>query len=449
MPHAEESFGDVIRAAGGLVWRDSPDGKGKELAVILRSRYEKDGEGWTLPKGKLDPAKGDKTWEGAATREVKEETGCEVEVKGFVGCNSYIEKKKNKPKVVLYWNMNVTSAAGIKDPGEVKEVRWMSPQEAIEKLHYPGERALVWASTDELDSLAVPAFQIKRRWFRSTSHNRLVSSLPGYYFELEHLASLTRKPDGRDSSWAKVARHLLDESRKALEEKNGDLAWKCFLAAQRIELFGLGEWKPEALQARARSILTEANQKLDDWRKKTVVDLLAQKPAPEPDAVVPKANITVTEAFEASLILHEHYSNVQHRVRFHRGLIGALALIALIAVAVWAGVVLPLLGIDSNGAKLIPSVILFGILGASFSGILSLSTGVSRARIPEQLATIAITLARQVAGILSALAAYFLLSSGLLNLKVEVSPQLILAVCFAAGFSERLVVRAVETLSQR
>jgi len=233
-----------------------------------------------------------------------------------------------------------------------------------------------------------------------------------------------------------------------LKAGDTELGWKCFLAAQRIELYGLSE---DALQVRAHSILTEANRKLGKWRKKSVVDLLAQRPAPGTETVVPKDKITVEEAYEAALILHEHYGNVQHRLQFHKRLLGALALIALMALAVWVGIVLRGFRVDVAEAKLLPSVMLFGIMGASFSGILSLSKGVSQARIPEQLANTWITLARQVVGVVSALVAYSFLSSGLLKIGGIAfdNPHLILAVSFAAGFSERLVVRAAETLTQQ
>jgi 8-oxo-dGTP pyrophosphatase MutT (NUDIX family) len=435
----EETFGDVIRAAGGLVWRDSADARRKEVAVIRRSRYS--GEGWTLPKGKVKPE--DKSWKEAAEREVGEETGCEVRADGFVGCNSYIVK--GTPKVVLFWTMSLTGKPHPKDSGEVKEVEWIAPEDGLEMLHYPGERALVSGTLETADAAVVSAPEVKKKWWRSTSWNRLATSLRPYCLELELLISSTKRPD---SPWVSTARSLLVEAGKALKEGNDELGWKCFLAAQRVELSGLSE---DALHVRAHSILNESNRKLGRWRKKSVVDLLAQKPAPGAETVEPKAKVTVEEAYEAALILHEHYSNVQHRLRFHKRLLGALALIALIALAVWVGVVLRGFRFDVGDAKLLPSVMLFGIMGASFSGILSLSKGVSEARIPEQLANTWITLARQVVGVVSALVAYSFLSSGLLKIGGIAfdNPHLILAVSFAAGFSERLVVRAAETLSQQ
>jgi 8-oxo-dGTP diphosphatase len=98
----------VIRAAGGLIWRDSATGR--QLEVIRRARY---GEEWTLPKGKLQP---EESWSHAALREVKEETGCEVALGALVGCNAYV--KDGKPKLVLFWNMDLAHEGQREDLGE-------------------------------------------------------------------------------------------------------------------------------------------------------------------------------------------------------------------------------------------------------------------------------------------------------------------------------------------
>jgi 8-oxo-dGTP diphosphatase len=121
----------VIRAAGALLWqyRDSD----LQLALVHRERYDD----WTLPKGKL---KKSETWQQAALREVKEETGYDARVLDFAGALAY--EAKGKPKVVRYWHMLAQGEPEEPD-SEVDTVLWLPIDKAIERLHYPLEKALL------------------------------------------------------------------------------------------------------------------------------------------------------------------------------------------------------------------------------------------------------------------------------------------------------------------
>jgi 8-oxo-dGTP pyrophosphatase MutT (NUDIX family) len=126
------SGSDLIRAAGGLLWR--PTKSGHELAVIRRKRYED----WTLPKGKLDPSE---SWETAALREVREETGFEAKLLGFAGAVAYGTDKG--PKVVRYWHMLAVGTQGPMMESEVAELLWLPIGDARARLDYDLERALL------------------------------------------------------------------------------------------------------------------------------------------------------------------------------------------------------------------------------------------------------------------------------------------------------------------
>jgi 8-oxo-dGTP diphosphatase len=123
----------VLRAAGGLLWRETASCR--ELAIIHRTRY---GGDWTLPKGKL---KQGESWQQAALREVAEETGCEVRLGVFAGATIY--PVEGVPKIVLFWNMTPIGKCGFTPSEEVRQLQWLSVEEALEKLSYEGERALV------------------------------------------------------------------------------------------------------------------------------------------------------------------------------------------------------------------------------------------------------------------------------------------------------------------
>lgn len=125
----------LIRAAGGILWRDSE--RGRELLLVHRKRYDD----WSLPKGKLETGE---RWEAAAVREVVEETGFQVSLDDFAGIVSYVIG--GSPKVVLFWNMELDRDAEqrqLDSDGEVDRCEWFTIPDAHERLSYGGERGLL------------------------------------------------------------------------------------------------------------------------------------------------------------------------------------------------------------------------------------------------------------------------------------------------------------------
>lgn len=105
-----------------------------EVALVHRPRH---GD-WSLPKGKLDPGE---DWEQAALREVEEETGLRCRLGEELSSVSYVDDH-GRDKLVRYWRME--PVAGAFEPnGEVDELRWVSPDEALELLSYEGDRQVV------------------------------------------------------------------------------------------------------------------------------------------------------------------------------------------------------------------------------------------------------------------------------------------------------------------
>ncbi len=95
---------NVIRAAGGVVYRTDPSGE-TELAIIHRPAYDD----WTLPKGKVEP---DETPEDCAVREVREETGFRCEIERPLGCTAYVDRR-GRDKVACYWLMEGDQAPDV------------------------------------------------------------------------------------------------------------------------------------------------------------------------------------------------------------------------------------------------------------------------------------------------------------------------------------------------
>jgi len=120
----------MVKAAGGVVVRDGL------VAVIHRPKYDD----WSLPKGKLERGE---SWEDAALREVREETGLVCRLGEELGPPREYVDRKGRPKTVRYWVMEVESDPGFAVNDEVDELRWLSPPDAAALLNHASDRALL------------------------------------------------------------------------------------------------------------------------------------------------------------------------------------------------------------------------------------------------------------------------------------------------------------------
>jgi 8-oxo-dGTP diphosphatase len=112
--------------------REAADGA--EVAVVHRPKY---GD-WSLPKGKLDEGE---SFEDAALREVREETGLECELGEELEPARYTDRR-GRDKLVRFWLMRPTGGDFVPSD-EVDELRWLAPAEAVKLLDYDHDRALV------------------------------------------------------------------------------------------------------------------------------------------------------------------------------------------------------------------------------------------------------------------------------------------------------------------
>lgn len=120
-------MGQLVRAAGGVVWRAGDHGD--EVLLVHRSRYDD----WSFPKGKLDPGE---TWEQAAIREVFEETNV-VAVLGPELAGAVYDDHRGNPKQVRYWAMPIAVMLPFAPDDEVDELAWMPATDAAGRLSYP------------------------------------------------------------------------------------------------------------------------------------------------------------------------------------------------------------------------------------------------------------------------------------------------------------------------
>lgn len=124
----------VVRAAGGVVWREVDHGI--EVLLVHRPKYDD----WTIPKGKLDNGE---TEEEAALREVEEETGLVCVLGAEVTSTSYIDRK-GRPKVVRYWTMSPVAGEFV-PTDEVDRILWLTVPKAMDALSYDRDREVLTA----------------------------------------------------------------------------------------------------------------------------------------------------------------------------------------------------------------------------------------------------------------------------------------------------------------
>lgn len=119
-------------AAGGVLWRH--DGQDLLVAVAHRPKYDD----WSLPKGKLHA--GEHVL-AAAEREMREETGAQVEIGRRLAEVEY-PVDSDATKTVHFWAMR--HAGGEHTPNdEVDQLRWLTVAEAAKLMTYPIDRGVL------------------------------------------------------------------------------------------------------------------------------------------------------------------------------------------------------------------------------------------------------------------------------------------------------------------
>ena len=135
-------------SAGGLVVRFGPEGG--EI-VLGRRHRSREGTSWTLPKG--TPAPGEST-EETALREVREETGLDVEIVEPIGDIEYqfFQGGRRIHKIVHHFLMRPVGGDLGRHDHEFAEVRWVPLAEAPHILTYATEREIVDRALPSIES---------------------------------------------------------------------------------------------------------------------------------------------------------------------------------------------------------------------------------------------------------------------------------------------------------
>ncbi len=133
-----------VSAAGGVVWRPGPPGIA--VLVVHRPRYDD----WSLPKGKCDDGE---SFEAAALREIREETGVVGELGHDLGSVTYTDHR-GRSKIVRWWAVEAQRQEDPSDTDEVDVMRWVDPSQAHGMLTYDTDRAVLARFTHHLTQVS-------------------------------------------------------------------------------------------------------------------------------------------------------------------------------------------------------------------------------------------------------------------------------------------------------
>ena len=120
----------TVISAGGIVYRKH---EGEILYLAIKNAYGK----WTFPKGKVDEPE---TWQEAAVREIREETGIEeAEILGELGEVKFTDKSGDSPikKTIHFYLIKTEQEHTSPEPIKVLEAKFMNEADLRAKIGYP------------------------------------------------------------------------------------------------------------------------------------------------------------------------------------------------------------------------------------------------------------------------------------------------------------------------
>lgn len=234
---------------------------------------------------------------------------------------------------------------------------------------------------------------------------------------------------------------LLARAIAAAGERRFFVAWDCLQQIDRERVLAASD---EERRAEMALYLAESRSKLTGWRHEAAeaLALAARGEAP---------SVAVLQALMRNV--HAAQQNRQHKIALLRQQLPALVTMLVAAVAFFGFWAL-LGGFDwlarDDIQVTVGMILVSGVLMGFFGGLVSFAFNWLRvdlsARIPDLRAQRWLSFARPVIGAVVAVPIVLFVESGLINLG-QLSPALVLALCFLGGFSERWFVSQIERIS--
>lgn len=291
--------------------------------------------------------------------------------------------------------------------------------------------------------------------------------LEGKYTAFEsEFEVLKRRANAQDDppEWASEIDDLLTTGRTAIADGDLEYAWYCLHAAERLKLYAVAELdgSDNILRREAAERLVETENLAPSWRSTAVTERLTD------DDGSLRSDLSDADLRSAAELLHEGYHKVHSKrqhlqdqfsyLLFYGATSAALVVVALLSSSRVPWLPSPFFDFaaalsgtsQASPVLFLLYVVLFGALGASVFGLYSVRKRPTSASAPQYLTSRRVALSRLTVGVASALAVFFFVRSGAIVVNVGGGTDdgpFLLTLAFAAGYSERLVHTAVESIA--
>lgn len=133
-------------SAGGIIFNQH----GQVLLICNAAMRDPNKAYWGFPKGHLENGESSKD---AALREVKEETGLDVEIIDKVGEDRYVFSKDGEKifKVATFFLMQTQDTNIVIQEQELLDAKWFDPEEALKIISFSSGRNLLKKALEMLN----------------------------------------------------------------------------------------------------------------------------------------------------------------------------------------------------------------------------------------------------------------------------------------------------------
>lgn len=439
---------------GGIVWKNISGHH--HIAVVAD---EKNQGHWKLPVVKQDPYK-------VANSDPFEEIARLVgaEVKDPVSADTVFYPDNDPPEYAIFWHLRVRPTKNGSSSPENKEVKWVSPAGAVKLLTRESEKRLIRSGELPSDYYDKAAGNITLRYRHSNKQSRLLNSdafkrlegdLRAQSAVLQYRIRQNTLEDGSVPAWGEQAGALINMAYEQLKRGKLDQAWKSLHASIRLSIFGMSQ---DEINDMARRLRQEAIN-LNEWRKTAVHRLLGEFGHPD-------RQVSASALYIAAELRDEHFSNTYYKNRLTKTVINTLLVLLTATIAsifiymayITYAFPVPLISFP-NGSRLLQTlptltgVMLFGLFGGVMSSLFRVGKTSESLKNPELINSYFFTTIRVFTGGAAAIAIFFFLESEFHNLilpALELQPSsgyTYFVISFISGFSERLLMRAVSTVT--